>query len=296
VTLVPGGPNGYVYFPTASPALDLQIAYRGTVRDGGGFREAFMDAGLTREAAAEVTDLLSSQIDFLSDVRAGDSFQLLYRSVWEEERLLDEPVLIMLSVVNRDRKLEFFRGDARRGGGGEFYDSEFRSIRKPILASPLQYSGVARAIPDHGGAAVAKEELPGAVRYLAPQGVPVAAVASGTVRYAGRRAAYGNLVVVTHDDHGYETYYSHLSGFAPGVSPGARVEKGQPLGKVGMSGATLSPVLDYSLCRAGSCMEPSLALSEIRGDMLDDALRADFAELVGKRRIALRNLLAPELL
>jgi murein DD-endopeptidase MepM/ murein hydrolase activator NlpD len=215
------------------------MAFRGTVGEGEGFPDAFREAGLPPEAADELARLLASQVDLLSDVRPGDSFQLLYRGAWEEERLLGDPVLLMVSVVNLDRKLEFFRRTGRSSG---FYDAEFRSVAKPLMASPLQYGLVAPAFPDTGRYGIVKEELPGRVLYGAPPGATVSAVAPGTVRYAGRRGALGNLVVVSHGENGYETLYSHLSGFAEGVSPGAEVKGGQPLGRVGMSGATLSPV------------------------------------------------------
>jgi murein DD-endopeptidase MepM/ murein hydrolase activator NlpD len=292
-TLVPGGPNGFIYFSSAAPPLDLQIAFRGTVQEGGGFREAFRDAGLSESAASELTDLLSTQIDFLSDVRAGDGFQLLYRSRWDEERLMDEPLLLMFSVVNQDRKLEFFRRDGRRGVPA-FYDMEFRSVKRPFLVSPLQYNLVAPLVGEADRLVIPKAEEAGAVLYSAPQGLPVSAVASGTVKFAGRRGGFGNLVVVSHDEGGYETFYAHLSGFAPGIGEGARVEEGQAVGKVGMTGATLNPVLDYRLRRAGENVDLGRELSELRGDMLDVDLRADFAELVGRRRIALHNLLALE--
>jgi hypothetical protein len=294
-TLIPGGPNGFMYFSSAAPRLDLQIAFRGTVKEAGGFLEAFMEAGLSAEAAKELADLLNTQVDFLSDVRAGDSFQLLYRSSWEEERLMDEPVLLMISVVNLDRKLEFFRRDGRRGAGA-FYDMEFRSVKKPFLVSPLQYNLVAPLFPDAERLTIPKSESGGTVRYGAPQGLPVVAVASGTVRFAGRRGTFGNLIVVSHDEGGYETFYAHLSGFAPGIESGARVAEGQVIGKVGMTGATLGPVLDYRLYRGGQSLDLRQELSELRGDMLDVDLRADFAELVGRRRMALHNLLALEAL
>ncbi|MDR3154664.1 MAG: M23 family metallopeptidase [Deltaproteobacteria bacterium] len=201
----------------------------------------------------------------------------------------------MISVVNLDRRLEFFRREGRRGAA-EFYDAEFRSVKKPFLVSPLQYRLVAPRFPEAERLSIPKEAHAGRVRYAAPSGAPVAAVGQGTVKFAGRRGGFGNIVVVSHDEGEYETYYSHLAGFAPGVEAGARVEEGQPLGKVGMTGATFTPVLDYRLSRSGTFMDPPGVLSELRGEMLDVDLRADFAELVGKRRLALHNLLALELL
>ena len=55
---------------------------------------------------------------------------------------------------------------------------------------------------------------------------------------------------------GYETYYLHLSAFAPGIRAGARVAQGQLIGRVGSTGLASGPHLDYRLRKNGVFVNP----------------------------------------
>jgi murein DD-endopeptidase MepM/ murein hydrolase activator NlpD len=93
------------------------------------------------------------------------------------------------------------------------------------------------------------------VDYAAPPGAPVVAVSSGTVISAGWSGGGGNMVRLRHAS-GFESYYLHLSAFAPGVRPSAHVEQGQLIGRVGSTGAATGPHLDYRLRKNGEFVDP----------------------------------------
>ena len=93
------------------------------------------------------------------------------------------------------------------------------------------------------------------VDYGAPHGASVLAVASGTVVSAGWAGGGGNQVLIRHDG-GLETYYMHLSSFAPGVRAGTRVEQGQLIGRVGSTGTATGPHLHFSLRKNGAFVDP----------------------------------------
>jgi len=76
--------------------------------------------------------------------------------------------------------------------------------------------------------------------FAAPEGTPVMATAAGEVTSTTYDSAYGNQIVVTHDD-GTETWYCHLSSFS--VSPGQSVAAGETIGAVGSTGNTTGPHL-----------------------------------------------------
>lgn len=80
-----------------------------------------------------------------------------------------------------------------------------------------------------------------------------------SVREAGRAAVAGrecgNGIVVTHLD-GYETQYCHLAKGSVRVRPGETVTAGQPIGQVGLSGATEFPHLHLTLRRNGTVVDP----------------------------------------
>lgn len=74
------------------------------------------------------------------------------------------------------------------------------------------------------------------------------------IRALGRRKA-GNAVVIDHDD-GWETQYSHLKRDSVLVRPGDRVEAGQPIGQIGLSGKTQFPHVEFSVRRHGKWVDP----------------------------------------
>jgi murein DD-endopeptidase MepM/ murein hydrolase activator NlpD len=92
----------------------------------------------------------------------------------------------------------------------------------------------------------------------ASYGETVGASMSGTVRFAGRRGGYGNLVVVDHG-HGISTYYAHLAAIA--VSAGTEVAAGQFLGYVGSTGRSTGPHLHYEVRANGHPLDPATAIA-----------------------------------
>lgn len=76
---------------------------------------------------------------------------------------------------------------------------------------------------------------------------------AGRERIAGREA--GNAVVIDHGD-GWETQYSHLRKASVTVRPGDRVETGQRLGVIGLSGNTEFPHVDFAVRRDGRVVDP----------------------------------------
>lgn len=67
----------------------------------------------------------------------------------------------------------------------------------------------------------------------APNGTPIVAVDSGVVTVASRLYMNGLYIVINHGN-GLQTLYAHCSQLL--VSPGQKVEKGQLIGRVGMTG------------------------------------------------------------
>jgi murein DD-endopeptidase MepM/ murein hydrolase activator NlpD len=96
--------------------------------------------------------------------------------------------------------------------------------------------------------------------------------ADGTVVEATYNRGEGNYIKVRHSSR-IETSYLHLSRFATGIRPGARVQQGQVIGYVGMTGLATGPHLDYRVSDNGTWLNP-LQLKGITPDPLRaDALR-----------------------
>jgi murein DD-endopeptidase MepM/ murein hydrolase activator NlpD len=91
------------------------------------------------------------------------------------------------------------------------------------------------------------------IDVAAPKGTPIAAVQNGKVIYAGRRAGYGNLVIVSHAN-GLSTRYAHCSSIL--VKKGQNVRAGQLLAKVGATGVATGNHLHFEVRKNGKTQNP----------------------------------------
>ena len=66
----------------------------------------------------------------------------------------------------------------------------------------------------------------------------------------------GNGLVIEHGN-GFTTQYCHLARDSIRVAPGARVARGQPIGRVGLSGRTEFPHVHVALRRDGRVVDPA---------------------------------------
>ena len=75
-------------------------------------------------------------------------------------------------------------------------------------------------------------------------GHPVLAPADGLVVFSEIMGGYGRMVVINHGN-GISTRFGHLAGFT--VAPGQRVQRGDTIGYVGLSGRSTGPHLHYEV-------------------------------------------------
>lgn len=74
-------------------------------------------------------------------------------------------------------------------------------------------------------------------------------------REAVREAECGNGIVIEHPEQ-WETQYCHLAAGSVLVKPGDKVEPGQPIGRVGLSGLTEYPHLHFTVRHNGAVVDP----------------------------------------
>jgi murein DD-endopeptidase MepM/ murein hydrolase activator NlpD len=110
------------------------------------------------------------------------------------------------------------------------------------------------------------------VDLRAAYGTEVPAAAGGTVVFAGERGAYGNLVIVRHED-GVETRYGHLSTMA--VRAGETIAPGAPIGRVGSTGRSTAPHLHFEVLVNGARVDPATMAGRIGRGPLKPAEGAD---------------------
>jgi murein DD-endopeptidase MepM/ murein hydrolase activator NlpD len=235
------------------PDVDTRVvAVAGEVRDSlfASIERLGEAAGLT----ARLVSLFEWDFDFAADSLPGDRFRLLVEKRYVGKTLLGYGEILIAQYSSAGRSLLTSVAFEDAAGRRDYYDASGRSVRKMFLRAPLDFTRVtsgfshARLHPILGGL---RPHL--AVDYGAPVGTPVRAVADGTVTRAGWDGGYGLTVALRHA-RGYETMYNHLSKID--VRLGERVRQRQVIGKVGSTGLSTGPHLDYRVRKAGVFVNP----------------------------------------
>jgi murein DD-endopeptidase MepM/ murein hydrolase activator NlpD len=165
------------------------------------------------------------------------------------------------------------RFEGRRGP--EYYSPAGIPLRKTFLRSPLKFSRISSRFSRARLHPILKTVRPHlGVDFAAPTGTPVRAAADGVVIAAGWSGGYGRVVRLRHP-RGMETLYGHLSRID--VKRGQRVEQGERIGSVGMTGLATGPHLDYRTIRSGVFVNP-LTIQPPPAEPIPASARAAFEE------------------
>jgi murein DD-endopeptidase MepM/ murein hydrolase activator NlpD len=237
-------------------------------------------AGLPDAVAAQIADIFSTDIDFHRQLRKGDSFSVVYESLTAD----GQPVpwnesagrVLAAEFVNGGRAhhaVWFTRADGRGG----YYGADGRSLRRSFLASPMAFSRVTSGFAMRFHPLLQRWRQHRGVDYAAPVGTPVRTVADGVVSFSGWQNGYGKTIEIDHGN-GKSTLYAHLSRHD--VRRGQRVQQGQRVGAVGMTGWTTGPHLHFEFRINGSHQDPLRIAKASEAVVLDAASRPRFDEVV----------------
>lgn len=105
-----------------------------------------------------------------------------------------------------------------------------------------------------------------AIDIMAPEGTSVIAAGPGTVEKLFYSDAGGNTIYVRSPDKETIHYYAHMSEYAPGLTEGQSIRRGQRLGTVGSSGnaSPEAPHLHFAIMRTtpdAAWWEPANAIN-----------------------------------
>jgi len=105
-----------------------------------------------------------------------------------------------------------------------------------------------------------------AIDIMAPEGTTVVAAGPGTVEKLFVSQAGGNTIYIRSPDRQIVEYYAHLQGYAPGLTEGQQVRRGQRLGSVGSTGNASpdEPHLHFAILRTSpdaEWWEPASAIN-----------------------------------
>jgi len=227
------------------------VALAGEVRDS--LFASVERLGESATLTARLVSLFEWDFDFAADSLPGDRFRCLVEKRYVGDDLLGYGDILIAQYASAERPVLTSVAFAD-GGRREYYDAAGRSVKKMFLRAPLDFTRItsgfshARHHPILGGL---RPHL--AVDYGAPVGTPVRAVADGVVTMAGPDGGFGLSISIRHA-RGYETMYNHLSRLD--VKRGDRVRQRQVIGRVGTTGLSTGPHLDYRVRKAGVFVNP----------------------------------------
>lgn len=242
---------------------------------------AMEKAGMPASVTLALANIFDYDIDFHTDLRAGDHFDLLLEEKWIGDQKVGYGRILAARFVNRGRTYWafYFNGKTTQEG---YFDNQGKSLRKAFLRSPLKFTRITSGFTQARFHPILQTYRPHlGVDYSAPTGTPVRAVADGRVVSAGWEAGFGNLVKIQHGQS-YVSMYGHLSRFGAGIRSGASVRQGQVIGYVGATGLATGPHLDFRLIKGGQFINP-LKVNFINAEPVSPADSGGFKQLVAKR-------------
>ena len=206
--------------------------------------QAAADAQLDDRVAFDLAEIFQYDIDFVLDIQAGDRFTVVYEEVFQDGQPLRTGNILAAKFVNEGREYRAVRYvDA--DGKADYFAPDGRSLRKAFIRAPVQFSRISsRFNPSRRHPVLNTIRAHKGVDYAAPVGTPVRASGDGRVRFIGRQGGYGNVIELEHGS-GVVTVYGHLSRFASKLHRGQRVNLGQVIAYVGMTGLATGPHLHY---------------------------------------------------
>ena len=211
--------------------------------------------GLPDSVIMDLVYIFGWDIDFVHDIRPGDSYSLIYEEVFVNgEKKLDGDILIA-EFINRDRTHTAIRYKLQNGFS-EYFSLEGRNVKKAFLRSPVKFSYISSSYNlKRRHPILHKIRAHTGVDYAASRGTPVRTTGDGTVVFADKKGGYGNLVEIKHTED-YSTRYAHLNKFHSKIKVGKKVKQSETIGYVGRTGTATGDHLHYEFRVNGKHTNP----------------------------------------
>ena len=211
--------------------------------------------GLPDSVIMDLVYIFGWDIDFVHDIRPGDSYSLIYEEVFVNgEKKLDGDILIA-EFINRDRTHTAIRYKLQNGFS-EYFSLEGRNVKKAFLRSPVKFSYISSSYNlKRRHPILHKIRAHTGVDYAASRGTPVRTTGDGTVVFANKKGGYGNLVEIKHTED-YSTRYAHLNKFHSKIKVGGKVKQSETIGYVGRTGTATGDHLHYEFRVNGKHTNP----------------------------------------
>ena len=205
---------------------------------------ASQKAGLSEGLTMELAGIFGWDIDFVLDIRSGDSFTVLYEEKYLEGDKLGDGNILAATFTNQGKTYTAVRYTDSDGETG-YYTPDGKSMKKAFLRTPVDFTRISSRFNPNRLHPVFKTKRPHrGVDYAAPTNTPIKAAGDGRIKFSGRQNGYGNVVFVEHPNN-VVTVYAHANKLKRGIKKGQRVRQGDIIAYVGQTGWATGPHLHY---------------------------------------------------
>lgn len=238
--------------------------------------EAALDAGLSNNMILEMVRIFGWDIDFVQDIRAGDTFHVIYTDHRVDGNKVADGDILAAEFTTQGQRYRAIRFEDEKGNVS-FYTPEGESMLGTFLRSPVEFSRISSRFGKRRHPISKKWKAHKGVDYAASRGTPIRATADGKVIHAGRKGGYGKTIVLRHAGR-FTTLYAHMNGFAKGIKSGDRIKQGQTIGYVGSTGYSTGPHLHYEF-RVDGVHRNSLTYKTPKASSIKAELQDNFNEI-----------------
>ena len=245
-------------------------------------------AGLTASSINKLANVFKYDIDFVEDLREGDTFEVVYEDQWREGQRLRNGDVLAARITTRKKVYNAYYFE--HNGKAEYFDERGNPLRKTLMRIPIEYARLSSSFGMRNHPVLGRMRMHKGVDYAARTGTPIMAAGDGKIRFAGWKNGYGRGVEVDHGQ-GRTTFYGHLSAWGK-YKAGQRVNQGAIIGYVGASGLATGPHLHYEFRVNGRQVNP-LTVTMPKPQPLSGAALAKFhasiAPAIARMELAQQN-------
>jgi murein DD-endopeptidase MepM/ murein hydrolase activator NlpD len=203
----------------------------------------------------QIIEMFSTSIDFRSDLKRGDRFNVVYETYWLDGEMVRTGRILAGEFVNRGVAYQSVWYEDPISHQGSYYSLDGKALKKAFLKSPVAFNRISSGFSMRMHPVLGVWKKHEGVDFAAPMGTPIKASGDGVVDFVGTQNGYGNIVVLKHWSN-YSTAYGHMSRFAGGLHRGQKVAQGDVIGYVGATGWATGPHLHYEFRIGGHATDP----------------------------------------
>ena len=281
VTVTRNSAGGFV--ASATP-FDEQIGAPETAGDGeqgqlSSLYASFYAAGLLQNVPGETIQQMlrvhAYETDFRRRVRGNDMVEMFF-DMRDDSTPDGAPGELLFTGISGSGIAGRFWRFRSPDGIIDFYDEQGNNSKRFLMRKPIRSDDV-RLTSGFGlrfHPLFNDRRMHTGIDWSGTVGTPIVAAGSGVVEEALYKGGNGRYVRIRHAN-GYQTTYSHMSGFARGIEPGAKVRQGQIVGFLGNTGYSTGPHLHFEILVNSRFVDP-LAIQVPRERQLTGKQLGDF--------------------